>query len=71
MTGDRSLFAAAAEHAVFVRADEQGTEAAAATGVAMAESHGPTVTVDRPFLILIRDRPTGTLLFLGQVMDPR
>jgi serpin B len=59
------------EHEVFVEVDEEGTRAAAATGAALPASHGPTVTVDRPFLFAIRDRPTGTLLFLGRVVDPR
>ena len=54
--------------------DEKGTEAAAATGVVMAES-GPgkdpiAVTVDRPFIFLIRDNGTGTVLFLGRVSNP-
>jgi serpin B len=59
------------EHEVFLEIDEEGTRAAAATGAALAESHGPGVSVDRPFLFAIRDRPTGALLFLGRVVDPR
>jgi serpin B len=58
------------EHEVFVKVDEEGTEAAAATGAAVPASHGPTVTVDRPFLFVIRDRLTGAILFLGRVTDP-
>jgi serpin B len=71
MTGDRDLFLQTVQHEAFIEVDEEGTEAHAATGAAMAASHGPTVTVDRPFLFLIRDEPTGALLFLGRVMDPR
>ena len=58
-------------HKAFVSVDEAGTEAAAATAVMMqAESAPPSpvsVTVDRPFIFLIRDRDTGTILFAGRV----
>ena len=61
-------------HKAFVSVDEAGTEAAAATAVMMqAESAPPSrvsVTVDRPFIFLIRDRATGTLLFVGRVEKP-
>jgi serpin B len=71
MTGRPDLFVQAVEHEAVVSVDEDGTQAAAASGGAMAGSHGPTVTVDRPFLFLIRDEPTGAILFLGRVTDPR
>jgi serpin B len=71
MTGARDLFLSAVEHEVVVEVDEEGTEAAAASGGLMAGSHGPTVTVDRPFLFLVRDEATGAVLFLGRVTDPR
>lgn len=58
------------EHEAFVDVDEQGTRAAAATGGEMAASHGPTVTVDRPYLYVIHDRGAGTILFIGRVLDP-
>ncbi|MGH9391906.1 MAG: serpin family protein [Vicinamibacteria bacterium] len=63
-------------HKAVVDVDEKGTEAAAATEVAML---GSTLRkppkpiefrVDRPFLFLIEDKPTGTILFLGRVLDP-
>ena len=57
-----------------MRRREAGAEAAAATGVVMqTESAKPEpvrVTLDRPFIFLIRDRPTGTALFLGRVTEP-
>lgn len=60
-------------HDAFVAVDEEGTEAAAATGVSMGDSAGPSkqfeMIVDRPFLFLIRDRPTDAVLFLGRVVD--
>lgn len=65
------LIVTAIEHEAFVEVDEEGTRAAAATGVAVAESHGPTINVDRPFLFFIVDKPTSTVLFLGRVLDPR
>jgi serpin B len=61
-------------HKAFVAVDEAGTEAAAATAVIVAGTGMPEVATfhaDRPFLFLIQDRPTGTVLFLGRVMDPR
>jgi serpin B len=71
MTGRPDLFIQAVEHEAVIDVDEAGTKAAAASGGAMAGSHGPTVTVDRPFLFLVRDEPTGAMLFLGRVTDPR
>jgi len=54
--------------------DEAGTEAAAATAVIMVESAAPAspvaVTVDRPFVFLIRDIETDAVLFVGRVVDP-
>lgn len=58
------------EHEAFIDVDEEGTRAAAATGGAMLGSHGPTVTIDKPFLYVIRDRGAGTMLFIGRVTDP-
>lgn len=52
-------------------ADEQGTEAAAATGVVVVLSAGPPpVVLDRPFVLLIRDTETGSPLFRGVINDP-
>jgi serpin B len=68
---DESLFLAAVEHEAVVEVDEEGTEAAAATGGVMMGSHGPTVEVNRPFLFVVRDQQTGAVLFLGRVTDPR
>lgn len=71
MTDQADLFIQAVEHEAVVEVDEEGTRAAAGSGVAMADSHGPTIAVDRPFLFLVRDEPTGAILFLGRVTDPR
>jgi serpin B len=65
-------------HQTFVALDEEGTEAAASTAVAMvaltaiAEPQRPVeVRIDRPFLFAIQHRASGTCLFLGRVTDPR
>jgi serpin B len=61
-------------HHTVIKVDEKGTEAAAATGIVLGEDGGPepeySITVDRPFLLLLRDAPTDTLLFFGRVLDP-
>jgi serpin B len=50
---------------------ELGTEAAAATSVTISvTSLPPTLAFDRPFLFAIRERSTGTLLFVGRIGDP-
>lgn len=66
------LYISAALHKGTIKVDELGTEAAAATAIAMAESAMPRadMTLDRPFIFSILERETGTILFLGRVMDP-
>jgi serpin B len=74
MTGSRDLFIREVIHQAFVSVDEAGTEAAAATAVVMELGAMPGepvgVTVDRPFVFLIRDIETGAILFVGRVVDP-
>jgi serpin B len=74
MTGDRELFIGEVVHKAFVSVDEAGTEAAAATAVMMELAAVPEepveVTVDRPFIFVIRDIETGVVLFVGRVVDP-
>ena len=70
--GDARLFVDDIVHQSFVEVDEEGTEAAAATAVEMVESAPADrveMTVDRPFLFYVRDRPTETPLFWGRVVD--
>jgi len=77
MDGTREFFIGEVIHKAFVSVDEAGTEAAAATAVIMAGAAPGTpvppieVTVDRPFVFLIRDIKTGAILFVGRVVNPR
>lgn len=64
-------------HKAFISVDEEGTEAAAVTAVIVAAGAGAPseeepieVRVDRPFIFLIRDSETGSILFMGRVMRP-
>jgi serpin B len=74
MDGTLDLFIGAVIHKAFVSVDEAGTEAAAATAVVMKFESEPAqsieVMVDRPFIFLIRDLETGTILFMGRVLNP-
>ena len=54
----------------FVKVDEVGTEAAAVTAVVIVESAPAMLSLDRPFLFAIRERLSGTVLFLGVLQDP-
>ncbi|QTA90140.1 Serpin domain-containing protein [Desulfonema magnum] len=71
MDGTRNLFISDVIHKAFVSVDEAGTEAAAATAVIMDESVPPEpieVTINRPFIFLIRDIETKAILFIGRMV---
>ena len=74
MTGNKDLFISDVFHKAFVSVDEEGTEAAAATAVVMSLTSAPEnplhLEVDRPFLFLIRDIQTNSILFMGRVVEP-
>jgi serpin B len=74
MTGNLELFISDVVHKAFVAVDEAGTEAAAATAVIVGTTsipeHPVEVTLDRPFIFLIRDIETGAILFVGRVLNP-
>lgn len=59
-----------AVHKAFVDVNEEGTEAAAATGIAMLQSGPIEFRADHPFVFVIQDKGTGQILFMGRVMDP-
>jgi serpin B len=75
MTGKRDLFIDEVIHKAFVDVNEKGTEAAAATVVGVKtvsiKSKGPLLfQADHPFVFLIRDNITGSILFIGRIIDP-
>jgi serpin B len=74
MTEEGSLFLSAVEHAGFINVNEEGTEAAAATAVGVKSSLPPHLPVifraDHPFVFVIRHNASGSILFLGRVMNP-
>jgi len=73
MDGARDLFVSAVVHKAYVDVNEEGTEAAASTGgvvAATAFRPPPVFRADHPFLFLIRDNHSGSILFLGRVVDP-
>ncbi|MBN1503031.1 serpin family protein [Candidatus Woesearchaeota archaeon] len=73
MTTAEQLFISEVIHQAFVKVDEKGTEAAAATAVVMkASSDMPSniFRADHPFVFIIQEKGTGNILFLGRVTDP-
>ena len=76
MTGKRDLSISNVIHQAFISVDEKGTEAAAATAVTMCMMAAPNkvrpvvFNADHPFVFLIRDNETGSILFMGRIMKP-
>lgn len=75
ITNMTALKLSAVEHAADLRLDEQGTVAAAATGIsieptAVAPAPATMFALDHPFLLFLRDNRTGAILFAGQVTNP-
>jgi serpin B len=76
MTGKRDFWISAAIHKAYIDVNEEGTEAAAATGIvmrsmAMQREQPPIVFLaDHPFLFVIRDNRSGGILFMGRITDP-
>jgi serpin B len=68
---DAHLFISAVIHKAYIDVNEEGTEAAAATAVVVdGDSAPPRFWADHPFLFLIRDNRSGSVLFMGRVTDP-
>ncbi len=72
---DRNIFIDEVRHKTFLQVDEEGAEAAAVTSVTMALTEAapmpiPEMIVNHPFLFAIRDRNSGSIIFMGKVSDP-
>lgn len=75
INGKKDLFIQLVVHQAFVDVNEEGTEAAAATGVAMRVTslppkRVPVFNADHPFIFLIQEKETGNILFMGRVVNP-
>jgi len=74
IAGDKELFIQLVVHQAFIDVNEEGTEAAAATGVSVGiVSIGPRIPIfcaDHPFIFIIQEKETGNILFLGRVIIP-
>jgi serpin B len=76
--GTYGLFISEVVHKAYCEVNEEGTEAAGATGVGLAKASAPPVEdppvefkADHPYLYMIRDTQSGSLLFMGRMTDPR
>ncbi|NWX28322.1 SPA3M inhibitor, partial [Notiomystis cincta] len=72
ISGNHDLQVSQAVHKALLEVDEAGTEAAGATALIFTRisSTSHTIKFNRPFLILISDKQTGTTLFMGKIVDP-
>lgn len=73
MNGNKELYISKVVHKAFIKVNEEGTEAAAATGVVMSRksiSRVEEFNANRPFIFLIQDNKTGALLFMGKLVNP-
>ncbi|NXW00648.1 AACT protein, partial [Fregetta grallaria] len=72
ISGSHNLQVSQAVHKALLEVGEAGTEAAGATAIILTRVLHPSVTIkfNRPFIILISDKATGTTLFMGKIVDP-
>jgi serine protease inhibitor len=69
---DDNVAVASVKHKTFVEVNEEGTEAAALTSIHLLRSRLPfQMNVNRPFFCAIQDHTTGTILFMGTIVDPQ
>jgi serine protease inhibitor len=74
INGGRGLYVSKVLHKTFVEVNEKGTEAAAVTKIEIGETSVPVIpyfVADRPFVFAIRERKTGSVAFLGKMMNPQ
>ena len=74
MRKQRDLVISEVKHKTFVEVNEEGTTAAAATSVGISVTSAVrqpfSFVADRPFLVVLRDLGTGTVLFVGSINNP-
>ncbi len=70
ISSDKNLYISEVRHKAFVEVDEKGTEAAAVTSIGFETTSINTLTIDRPFIFMIRDHKTNSVLFIGKMMQP-
>ena len=70
MDGTKDLFITGVFHKAFIDVNEEGTEAAAATGVIAGRGVTPVFRADHPFVFLIVEKDSGAILFMGRVVNP-
>ncbi|MFD2718185.1 serpin family protein [Hymenobacter monticola] len=69
--GPSNLYISEVKHKTYLEVNEEGTEAAAVTSVGMVTTSVPMATlINRPFLFLIREKSSGAILFIGQLVNP-
>jgi serpin B len=69
--GLQRVYISQVKHKTFIEVDEKGTEAAAVTSVEIGvTSMPPMIAVNKPFIFAIRERFSGTILFMGVIYDP-
>jgi len=70
IAGDGQLHVSDAIHKAFINVNERGTEAGAVTSMLHTTSGPPTFRADHPFVFVIQDKETGSILFIGRLSDP-
>lgn len=74
ITDERELFIGLVVHQAFIDVNEEGTEAAAATGISLLPTSMPidipVFRADHPFIFIIQEKKSGHILFMGRVIDP-
>jgi serpin B len=70
INGERGLWISDIFHKAFIEVNEEGTEAAAGTGSIISASIHKVFRADHPFIFIIKDNRTGSILFMGRLMNP-